>query len=106
VSPVELETLLARHSGILGAAVVGVPDDLLGEVVVACVVARDGADVTENDVRTYVREHLSSFKVPRRVLFFTADELPVTSSDKVQHAELRALALERIAVTATEAETA
>jgi fatty-acyl-CoA synthase len=101
-----LETLLARHPGLLGAAVVGMPDDLLGEVVVACVVARPGAEVTVDDVRAYVREHLSSFKVPRRVLFFTADELPVTSSDKVQHAELRALALERIAAMASEAETA
>jgi fatty-acyl-CoA synthase len=106
VSPVELETLLARHPGLLGAAVVGVPDDLLGEVVVACVVARDGAEVSEDDVRTYVREHMSSFKVPRRVLFFTVEELPVTSSDKVQHAELRALALARIAEVAPEAETA
>jgi fatty-acyl-CoA synthase len=106
VSPVELETVLARHPGLLGAAVVGVPDDLLGEVVVACVVARPGADVAEDDVRAYARVHLSSFKVPRRVLFFTADELPVTSSDKVQHTELRRLALERIAATASEQATA
>jgi fatty-acyl-CoA synthase len=101
VSPVELETLLARHSDLLGAAVVGVPDDLLGEVVVACVVARPGTDVDEDRVRAYVREHVSSFKVPKRVLFFTDDELPTTSSDKVQHAQLRRLALERIAEQAS-----
>jgi fatty-acyl-CoA synthase len=97
VSPVELETLLARHPDLLGAAVVGVPDDLLGEVVVACVVARPEATVDEDGVRAYAREHLSAFKVPKRVLFFADGELPITGSDKVQHAELRAIALGRLA---------
>jgi fatty-acyl-CoA synthase len=102
VSPVELETLLARHPDLLSAAVVGVPDDLLGEVVVACVVARPEAKVDEDGVRTYVREHLSSFKVPKRVLFFADGELPSTGSDKVQHAELRRIALERLAALAAD----
>jgi acyl-CoA synthetase (AMP-forming)/AMP-acid ligase II len=102
VSPVELETLLAKHPGLLGAAVVGVPDDLLGEVVVACVVARPDAQVDENAVRAYVKEHVSSFKVPKRVLFFDDGELPSTGSDKVQHAELRRIAVERLAHESTE----
>lgn len=106
VSPVELETLLARHPGLLSAAVVGIPDDLLGEVVVACVVARPDATVDEDTVRAYVREHLSSFKVPKRVLFFADGELPSTGSDKVQHAELRTIALGRLASDAEAAETA
>jgi acyl-CoA synthetase (AMP-forming)/AMP-acid ligase II len=102
VSPVELETLLARHPDLLEAAVVGVPDDLLGEVVVACVVARPGTNVDEDGVRSYVREHVSAFKVPKRVLFFDEGQLPSTGSDKVQHAELRRIALERLASDATE----
>lgn len=105
VSPVELETLLARHPDLLGAAVVGVPDDLLGEVVVACVIARPGTDVNEERVRGYVKEHLSSFKVPKRVLFFAEGELPSTGSDKVQHAELRRIAIERLADASTETAT-
>ena len=105
VSPVELETLLARHPGLLEAAVVGVPDDLLGEVVVACVVARPDAQVDEGVVRGYVKEHLSSFKVPKRVLFFDEGELPSTGTDKVQHAELRRIALERLATESAETAT-
>jgi fatty-acyl-CoA synthase len=97
VSPVELETVLARHPGLLAAAVVGLPDDLLGEVVVACVVPRPGSKVDEDDVRAFAREHLSSYKVPRRVLFFDKSELPTTGTDKVQHAELQALAAARAA---------
>jgi fatty-acyl-CoA synthase len=92
VSPVELETVLAKHPDLLASAVVGLPDALLGEIVVACVVARPEAEVDEEGVRAFAREHLSSFKVPRRVLFFTAEELPTTGTDKIQHAELRALA--------------
>ena len=97
VSPVELETVLARHPALLAAAVVGLPDEMLGELVVACVVPRPLADVGEEDVRAFVREHLSSYKVPRRVLFFDESELPTTSTDKVQHAQLRALAAARVA---------
>ena len=102
VSPVELETLLARHPGLLEAAVVGIPDDLLGEIVVACVVARPDTQVDEDAVRTYVKEHLSSFKVPKRVLFFAEGELPSTGSDKVQHNPLRRIALERLAAESPE----
>lgn len=98
VSPVELETVLARHPGLLAAAVVGLPDEMLGELVVACVVPRPGAQVDEDGVRAFVREHLSSYKVPRRVLFFDKAELPTTGTDKVQHAELKALAAARAAV--------
>jgi fatty-acyl-CoA synthase len=97
VSPVELETVLARHPGLLAAAVVGLPDEMLGELVVACVVPRPDSQVDEEGVRAFAREHLSSYKVPRRVLFFDKSELPTTGTDKVQHAELRALAAARAA---------
>lgn len=106
VSPVELETVLARHPGLLTAAVVGLADELLGEIVVACVVPRPDSVVDEDGVRTFVREHLSSYKVPKRVLFFDADEMPVTGTDKVQHAELRRLAASRIDAPARETASA
>jgi long-chain acyl-CoA synthetase len=70
---------------------------MLGELVVACVVPRPDSQVDEEGVRAFAREHLSSYKVPRRVLFFDKSELPTTGTDKVQHAELRALAAARAA---------
>ncbi len=96
VSPVELETLLSRHPGVQAAAAVGLPDPLLGEVTVACVIRVPGADVGAEEIRRFVRERAAAYKVPRHVLFFTEDELPLTASHKIQPGELRALASARL----------
>jgi long-chain acyl-CoA synthetase len=81
VHPREIEDVLHGHPEILEAAVVGVPDPLLGEEVVACVVVADGATATEEELRDYVRERVAEFKYPRRV--WLAAALPHTGSGKV-----------------------
>lgn len=97
VSPVEVDDILKTCPGVKVAQTVGVPDDLLGELVVACIVPQDGAVLTEDGIRGFAREKLASYKLPRRVLFFTTDELETTGSAKVKTAELRKLAQERLA---------
>jgi long-chain acyl-CoA synthetase len=69
VYPREIEDLLHGHPDVVEAAVLGIPDALLGEEVVACVVAAPGADVTEQHLREYVRERVADSKCPRRVWF-------------------------------------
>jgi acyl-CoA synthetase (AMP-forming)/AMP-acid ligase II len=96
VSPVELENVLLRHPGLAAAVAVGVPDPLLGERVVAFATARPGAEVTEAGVREFAAALLASYKVPRHVLFFSAAELPLTGTDKIQLAEVRARAIARL----------
>jgi long-chain acyl-CoA synthetase len=81
VHPREIEDVLHGHPGVLEAAVVGVPDPLLGEEVVACVVVADGATVTEEELRDYVRDRVAESKYPRRVWFAAA--LPHSRSGKV-----------------------
>jgi long-chain acyl-CoA synthetase len=81
VHPREIEDVLHGHPEILEAAVLGVPDPLLGEEVVACVVVADGATATEEELRDYVRERVAEFKYPRRV--WLAAALPHTGSGKV-----------------------
>jgi acyl-CoA synthetase (AMP-forming)/AMP-acid ligase II len=97
VSPVEIETALAKFDKLRVGLAVGVPHPALGEALMVCAVATDGAAVDEDEVRAFLRERLAAYKVPRRVLFFSADELPYTSNQKIQLGPLREKALERLA---------
>ena len=96
VSPVEIEQALYAHPGLKVVLAVGVPDAVLGEIVVLCAVAHEGADVDEADVRSFLRGQLASYKIPRRVLFFEESELSVTGSAKIRGEPLKALAVARL----------
>jgi fatty-acyl-CoA synthase len=96
VSPLEVEELLATHPDVKGVAVVGVPDPSAGELVIACVVPRADGTLTEDAVREFLRGSLSAYKVPRRVLFFSDDELPKTGSDKFDVNAVRAIATDAL----------
>jgi acyl-CoA synthetase (AMP-forming)/AMP-acid ligase II len=82
VSPLEVENALLAHPDIKGAAVVGLPDPVVGEKVIACVVPREGTMLTETQVHNFLRGSLSSYKIPNRVLLFGDNELPQTGSNK------------------------
>ena len=87
VYPAEVEQVLARLDGVVESAVVGVPDERLGEVGHAFVVRRSGSDLDEAAVIAYAKERLANFKVPRTVTFI--DDLPRNPSGKVLKRELR-----------------
>ena len=96
VSPPEIDAVLADCPGVKIGATVGVPHDTLGEMVVACIVPEAGAALEESGVRAFVSKRLSSYKVPRRVLFFQESELALTGSNKVKLGPLRELAARRL----------
>jgi HIP---CoA ligase len=87
VYPAEVEQVLARLDGVADSAVVGVPDERLGEVGKAFIVKRPGAELDEATVITYTREHLANFKTPRSVAFL--DALPRNPGGKVVKPQLR-----------------
>ncbi|HEX5088138.1 MAG TPA: FadD3 family acyl-CoA ligase [Nocardioides sp.] len=87
VYPAEVEQALARLDGVADVAVVGVPDERMGEVGKAFVVRREDSALTEEDVVAFARERLANFKVPRQVAF--VDALPRNLSGKVLKTELR-----------------
>jgi HIP---CoA ligase len=87
VYPAEVEQVLARLEGVADVAVVGVPDERMGEVGRAYVVRADGSALTEDEVVEFAKERLANFKVPRQVAF--ADALPRNLSGKVLKTELR-----------------
>jgi long-chain acyl-CoA synthetase len=74
VYPREVEDVLVGHPDVVEAAVLGIPDPLLGEEVVACVVVAAGAAAGEDELRDYVRDRVAESKYPRRVWF--ASSLP------------------------------
>lgn len=89
VYPAEVEQTLARLETVAESAVVGIPDERLGEVGRAFVVLRPGAETGAADVRAFCRERLAGFKVPRHVEL--VDELPRNAGGKVLKHRLREL---------------
>jgi acyl-CoA synthetase (AMP-forming)/AMP-acid ligase II len=85
--PAEIESQLFEHPGIAQAAVIGVPDERLGEVGMAFVVPRPGAELTPEGVIAFARERMANYKVPRRVEI--VDALPLNASGKVRKFALR-----------------
>ncbi|KUI33022.1 fatty acid--CoA ligase [Mycobacterium sp. IS-1742] len=87
VYPAEVEQVLARLDGVAESAVIGVPDERLGEVGKAFVVAKPGAHLDEQAVIAHARQHLANFKTPRSVEFL--DVLPRNPGGKVVKPLLR-----------------
>jgi fatty-acyl-CoA synthase len=91
ISSIEVEGVLARHPAVSLCAVVAKPDEKWGEVPCAFVELKDGREVSEEELIAFARERLAGFKSPKRVVF---QELPKTSTGKIQKFELRKLAAE------------
>ena len=87
--PAEIENALLRHPDIQQAAVIGMPDERLGEVGAAFVVLRPGVTTTPDEIIAWSREEMANYKVPRRVE--VVDALPINATGKVVKDELRAL---------------
>jgi acyl-CoA synthetase (AMP-forming)/AMP-acid ligase II len=87
VSPAEVENRLLTVDGVAQVAVVGMPDERLGEVGVAFVVAASGVTLDAEDLIAWARTHMANYKTPRRV--HIVDALPTNASGKVLKGELR-----------------
>jgi len=87
VAPKEVESVLYRLPGVVEAAVIGVPDVLLGEAVKAFVVCAPDASLTERDVLRHCAQHLEDFAVPKQVEFRAS--FVKTESGKIQKRALR-----------------
>lgn len=86
IYPREVEEILYEHPAVLEAAVVGVPDERLGEEVGAAVVVRDGHELTPEQVSEHVKSQLAAYKYPRVVWFI--DELPKGPTGKILKREI------------------
>jgi fatty-acyl-CoA synthase len=92
--PAEIEFALGEHPEIVQAYVVGAPDPRLGEVGYAFVLRRGSSALDEEEVRSFCRDRLADFKVPRYVSF--VNELPMTATGKIQRFRLSEIAAEQV----------
>ena len=90
--PAEIEDFYLRHPKILDVSIVGVPDPVLGEVVMAFVIPKAGVTLTPQEVRDFAKDRIANFKVPRHVEIVS--EFPLTGSGKVQKFRQKAWAVE------------
>ncbi len=89
ISSVEVEACLMNHEAVLLCAVVAKPDDKWGEVPCAFVELKDGHECTEAEIIAFAKDRIAGFKTPKAVVF---QELPKTSTGKIQKFELRTFA--------------
>jgi len=81
VFPAEIEAVLCEHPAVAEAAVIGLPDDVRGELPLAYVILKDNAEIQEQDLRAFCREKLAGYKTPREIRF--AEDLPHGPTGKI-----------------------
>ena len=86
VYPREIEEVIYEHPAVESCAVVGVPDDSMGEEVGAAIVLKQGQEVGEDELRDYVKGEVANYKYPRRIWF--VDELPMGPTGKILKREI------------------
>jgi long-chain acyl-CoA synthetase len=86
VYPREIEEVFYEHPAVLEVAVVGIPDEKMGEEVGAAVVLKDGQNADEAELKAYIKDEVASYKYPRRIWF--VDELPKTATGKIVKREI------------------
>jgi fatty-acyl-CoA synthase len=94
--PAEIEDFLLRHPKVLDVSIVGVPDAIMGEAVMAFVIPRDGESLRPEEIVAFARGRIANFKVPRYVEI--VDRFPLTGSGKVQKFKQKAYAVEKYAL--------
>jgi long-chain acyl-CoA synthetase len=92
--PRDVEEILSRHEAVSEASVIGIPDERMGEEMVACVVKKEGIEASAEELIRYCQEHLAKNKTPRQILFMEA--LPRNGVGKILKTHLRQTAADLI----------
>ena len=93
ISPQEVEEALYQHPAVLEAGVIGAPDPIYGEIVVAFISLREGRQATPEELQQFARQRLADYKVPERILYL--DQLPKSPTGKVHRRALKEMLLTR-----------
>lgn len=94
IYPKEIEDFIYTHPQISDVQVIGIPDKQYGEEIMACVILKEGASLTGNELKEYVRSHMAKQKTPRYVDFVT--EFPMNAAGKIMKYKMREQAVEKL----------
>jgi len=89
IYPSDIEEVLYAHPKVAEAVVVGIPDELRGEIVRAIISLKAGTAVTEEKIKRFCRRRLANYKVPRQIIFL--DSLPRTATGKINKEDLKVI---------------
>jgi len=89
VSPKELENILCSMEGISEAAVIGIPDEILGQAIKAFIVRKENSQISENDILKFCKENVEIFMIPKIIVF--VDSLPKNPNGKIDKKKLKEL---------------
>jgi len=87
VSPVEVENVIYKITGIKEVAVLGIPDEIMGEAIVVFATTHEHTNISEKDIQRECMQHLESFMIPQKVIFL--QEMPKSTNGKIDKLELK-----------------
>lgn len=96
IYPREIEEILYQNDKIMEAAVIGLPDPVMGESVCAVIRLKDDADSSSDELKDYIKQYVADYKLPNQFIF--AKEFPVTASGKIQKLKIREQLIEQMSV--------
>ena len=93
IYPKEIEEFIYTHEKVKDVQVIGVPDEGLGEEIMACIILHKGEEMTEGEMRQYVLDHMAKHKVPKYIDF--VKEFPMNAAGKILKYKMREMAIEK-----------
>ncbi len=94
IYPKEIEEFIYTHPKVSDVQVIGVPDESYGEEILACIILKDGEEMTVEEMKSYIRDHMARHKVPRYIEF--VDAFPMNAAGKILKYKMREQAIERL----------
>ena len=94
IYPKEIEEFIYTHDKVQDVQVIGVPDEGLGEEIMACIILKKGETMTEDEMKKYVMDHMAKHKVPRYIEF--VDNFPMNAAGKILKYKMREDAIKKL----------
>ena len=94
IYPKEIEEFIYTHPAVSDVQVIGVPDEAMGEEIMACIILKEGEEMTADEMKKFVRDHMAKHKVPKYIDF--VDHFPMNDAGKIQKFKMREEAVRKL----------